>query len=73
MFMLLRVNLIRYIDNQLGDLSSYTVFFFLRLITPVIKLKLELIMKKPTGTNPVIFIPIIQRTLSARTFRAGRC
>jgi hypothetical protein len=23
MFMLLRVNLIRYIDNQLGDLSSY--------------------------------------------------
>jgi hypothetical protein len=28
MFMLLRVNLIRYIDNQLGDLSSY---FFLSL------------------------------------------
>jgi hypothetical protein len=27
MFMLLRVNLIRYIDNQLGDLSSYKNYY----------------------------------------------
>ena len=50
-----------------------TVFFFLRLITPVIKLKLESIMKKPPGASPVIFIPIILRTQIARTFRACRC
>jgi hypothetical protein len=31
MFMLLRVNLIRYIDNQLGDLSSYCIFNLVHL------------------------------------------